>query len=299
MKCTNPLRLKATDEREEMDVPCRKCLACQINRRHEWAYRITAECFDKPSCFVTLTLSDYEIDVNHRWLSKKDCQDFFKRLRKNTGAKFKYFLCGEYGERTNRPHYHACIMGWRPPDLVYYRASSRGSPMFTSLFLESVWKLGLCSVGDVTHASASYVAGYIQKNLGVYYDNAKHPDRVPSYWIHPKTGEVTKPFQLQSQGIGYAFAELDLRQISQTYNYRYKYKNSFMLPFHKYLIYKRLLKGDKVEIEKWRTARDVWLSKKRQTYEDTPFLRKNRHLSLISKSQIEKVIYYGEEENFE
>lgn len=46
----------------------------------------------------------------------KDIQDFFKRFRKNLykddgkkDIKFGYFVCGEYGPNTRRPHYHIAL----------------------------------------------------------------------------------------------------------------------------------------------------------------------------------------------
>lgn len=42
-------------------------------------------------------------------LCKKHLQDFFKRLRKNTGVKLQYFACGEYGKKFGRPHYHLLV----------------------------------------------------------------------------------------------------------------------------------------------------------------------------------------------
>jgi len=48
-------------------------------------------------------------------LIKRDVQLFVKRLRKDQDArglaKIRYYLVGEYGDQTKRPHYHAAIFG--------------------------------------------------------------------------------------------------------------------------------------------------------------------------------------------
>jgi len=42
-------------------------------------------------------------------LSKKDFQLYMRRLRFDAGKGLKYYVCGEYGTKSNRPHYHAII----------------------------------------------------------------------------------------------------------------------------------------------------------------------------------------------
>lgn len=69
--------------------------------------------YHKSAVFLTLTYSDEYLPENNS-LSKRDLQLFVKRLRKDladSGRKIKYFACGEYGDTTERPHYHAIIFG--------------------------------------------------------------------------------------------------------------------------------------------------------------------------------------------
>ena len=89
-----------------VDLPCGRCIGCRLERSRQWAMRIVAEqqCCEASS-FVTLTYADAPVS-----LSKRDCQLFLKRLRKRCGS-FRYYLAGEYGEESGRPHYHACIFG--------------------------------------------------------------------------------------------------------------------------------------------------------------------------------------------
>ena len=78
---------------------------------------------------------------------------------------FSFFMCGEYGERTARPHYHACIFGLYLSDRVLYKQLDSGSNLYTSKTLESLWPFGFSSVGDVTFESAAYVARYVVKKV--------------------------------------------------------------------------------------------------------------------------------------
>lgn len=119
------------------------------------------------NCFVTLTYNeenlpkDNSLDVSH-W------QKFAKRLRKK--SKFRFFHCGEYGDKNARPHYHAILFGVDFSDKVEIknnnsRFNSKGEwgKLYTSRYLEETWKLGFVTVGEATWQSAAYVARYIMK----------------------------------------------------------------------------------------------------------------------------------------
>lgn len=139
------------------------------------------------SCFITLTYK--ETDGN---LHKDDLQRFWKRLRKRISPiKIRYFACGEYGGKGNRPHYHAIVFGWRPDDLKLVSCVGYDC-RYSSAMLADVWHLGFVSVGDVTFASAKYCAKYLAK-----LDDRPH--------------EV-KPFTLMSRrpGIGQGVVTPDL-----------------------------------------------------------------------------------------
>lgn len=112
------------------------------------------------SSFVTLTYEDndkYSLDY-------RDFQLFMKRLRKALGP-VRFYMCGEYGERGLRPHYHALLFGVFFDDRYLWRRSPSGFDLYRSNLLEETWSLGHCEVGDVSYESAGYVARYCLKKV--------------------------------------------------------------------------------------------------------------------------------------
>ncbi|QCS36266.1 replication initiator protein [Capybara microvirus Cap1_SP_200] len=148
-------------------LPCRKCQGCKLDYSRSWALRCVHESrLYKENCFITLTYDDLHLPSDRK-LVKKDVQDFFKRLRfhlSKEGKTVRFFLVGEYGSRTKRPHYHAILFGFSPSDLVF--ANSRnGISVFRSNFLENCWSNGFVFVGSVTFESCAYVARYCLKKV--------------------------------------------------------------------------------------------------------------------------------------
>ncbi len=73
-------------------------------------------------------------------------------------------MCGEYGEQTRRPHYHACLFGVHfRSDMVLHAKSASGSFMYSSPSLERIWSHGFCTVQELVPETASYCARYIMK----------------------------------------------------------------------------------------------------------------------------------------
>lgn len=161
-------------------LPCGQCIGCRLSRARDWAIRCHCESslYDS-NCFITLTYSPESLPSGGT-LVKKHFQDFMKRLRKRFGKGVRYYHCGEYGERFQRPHYHACLFNFDLPDRKLWRIDN-GQRLYTSEILADLWTHGFCTVGDVTFESAGYVARYITKKI--YGDPAKdHYDgRLPEY----------------------------------------------------------------------------------------------------------------------
>ena len=119
-----------------------------------WAGRILLESTQHlHSAFITLTYNEQTVPrhpVHHNMtLSKRDMQLFLMRLRKNTPkAKIRYFLCGEYGSGTGRPHYHLILFG------LHF---TQTAPLLKA------WNQGFVSSSEINTQRARYVAKYTTK----------------------------------------------------------------------------------------------------------------------------------------
>lgn len=198
MRCLRPIPLKDEHGRT-VEVPCGKCPACRKEKSKAWALRMVVESLYWKECiFLTLTYDDDHIPTcaptltsqGHLTLPftlcKDDVQRFWKRLRKAIyPRKIRYYLCGEYGDNTFRPHYHAVVFGLGYAD----------RPV-----VESCWRDGFVYLEDVNLATCNYVAGYVQKKL--YGDVSKdvYGNRLP-------------PFACMSKGIGRQYVQEHWREI--------------------------------------------------------------------------------------
>lgn len=115
-------------------------------------------------CFVTLTYSDKFLPPG-KTLVKRHFQLFMKRLRKLHKYNVRYFMCGEYGDKDRRPHYHALLFGIDFADKKVHSTSKRGHKLYISETLDKTWGLGHCWIGNVTHQSAGYCARYALKKI--------------------------------------------------------------------------------------------------------------------------------------
>ena len=162
MQCVNPVKIVKDIVNHAgivtgvqiLEVPCGRCVSCRLNYANSWSTRIVCEAKQwQYSSFVTLTYDDDHLRFGEKGnptLDKKDCQDFFKRVRKD--LKMRYFLGGEYGS-LGRPHYHFCCF-------------SNDSRIVDLSFWEKHWKFGFVYVGTLSRNSANYVAKYCVKKLG-------------------------------------------------------------------------------------------------------------------------------------
>lgn len=107
-----------TPSKEKMQVPCGKCAECRASRYNAILQRSLVESMTAYMFFVTLTYDNNHIPCLKFPDGKKiyfaDYQhiiDLFKRLR-NSGVldrDFRYLCVNEYGDTTNRPHFHIII----------------------------------------------------------------------------------------------------------------------------------------------------------------------------------------------
>ena len=146
-----------------VQIKCGQCVNCRLQHAAQSAIRCLHEARShEVNTFVTLTYSDENLPSDGG-LDHSHFQLFLKRLRDRSDFKFKMVMCGEYGEKSARPHYHALLFGCDFSDRRFYRKTKLGHNLDTSQFLEDCWKLGFCTVGDVTYESCRYVTGYVMK----------------------------------------------------------------------------------------------------------------------------------------
>lgn len=183
-----------------VDLPCGQCLGCRVQRSADWALRCVHESqLHEANAFVTLTYDQDHLPADGS-LRLEDWQKFAKRVRKELGP-FRFFHCGEYGEKNKRPHYHALLFGL---DFRHDRISYSPS-LYGSRTLDRLWGQGFTSIGQLTYESAAYVARYVMKKLTG--SRADAYDRVD-----PDTGEIfsVKPeycTMSRRPGIGYGWVK--------------------------------------------------------------------------------------------
>lgn len=178
-----------------IQIPCGQCVGCRIQYSREWANRCMMELqYHDSSYFVTLTYDDAHVPrakyltsdasvsaltgellsepefQESLTLRKRDFQLFMKRLRKKFhNQKIRFFMAGEYGSNTLRPHYHAIIFGLRLDDLQLYSKSPQGFCYYNSPSLQSCWSdkdgnpIGYAVVAEVTWETCAYTARYVMK----------------------------------------------------------------------------------------------------------------------------------------
>lgn len=185
MSCYHPLRafrtptgvvfeeLSRHDIIGRIDLPCGQCIGCRMRRASDWELRVMHEATLWPTnCFVTLTYGRDNLPAGGS-LCHRDFQLFMKKLVWHLGPT-RFYMCGEYGPKTLRPHYHAVLFNCDfRDDRVPMGVSKSGATYFESKKLTALWGLGRCSVQDLVPETASYCARYIMKKvLGVESERA-------------------------------------------------------------------------------------------------------------------------------
>lgn len=134
---------------------------------------------------------------------KDHLQKFNNALRKKWDERYhhqgiRFYACGEYGDKTARPHYHQILFNLPidPDDLKYRFSNELGDKYYSVESLSDTWGKGFILVSEANWTNAAYVARYIMKKLtGDLGEEA-----------YTKTG-IKPPFTRMSRrpGIGGAF----------------------------------------------------------------------------------------------
>lgn len=198
-------KLKTWRDLPGIELPCGRCMACRLARAKDWSTRLGNEAqMHEKKCFVTLTYSDKNLPDDYS-ISVREVQLFMKRLRQKHTDKIRFFCVGEYGDKTQRPHYHLILFGCDFfEDRKLWRQGINGDLNYRSPLLETIWPWGFSEIGDVSPGNIGYVARYAVSKW--YGETSKaHYTR-----IHPLTGQevLVKPEFLTSSrkpGIGATF----------------------------------------------------------------------------------------------
>jgi len=125
------------------------------------------------STFVTLTYSDENMPKtfeNRETLDPRHTELFLKSFRKHMdkkhGKKIRYYLVGEYGDKSGRPHYHLALFGYK--NCLY------GQSQYSKIkkdccsqcdTIRDIWKRGNIYLGEINKVTAAYICGYVIKKM--------------------------------------------------------------------------------------------------------------------------------------
>lgn len=159
---------------------CGQCMACRYNRRRVWMHRIMLEAAQyQDNCFATLTYEDGNLPEGGT-LVPSHPQLWLKRLRARVApSKFRFFLVGEYGDASGRPHYHAALFGFPTCVNGDTRIRCTGKPCHWCELVRETWAFGNIMLGKLEDDSAGYMAGYVTKKMTAAGDprlNGRHPE---------------------------------------------------------------------------------------------------------------------------
>lgn len=202
-KCLNPFYHKEIG----MHLPCGRCYNCLMRRSSGWSFRLmNTERYSSSAFFVTLTYDNDHVPLTKRGfmtLDKTHVPLFMKRLRfgqygRNKGD-IKYYMCGEYGGLSYRPHYHIIIFN-NVLDLLIGKKDANFTrinqleldgkvPYYSPYWTDAKTGefRGHITVGAVNGASVGYTLKYMNK-----------PKRIP---FHHKDDRV-REYAAMSKGLG-------------------------------------------------------------------------------------------------
>lgn len=145
---------------------CGQCMPCRINKRRVWSTRIMLEARQyADNAFITLTYSDEKLPSGGN-LVPKHVQDWMKRVRRGFSRPLRFYLVGEYGDASFRPHYHVALFNY-PSCLfgVSQYNTGRSDCCASCDYIRDTWSHGLVHVGTLTKDSASYLCNYVTKKM--------------------------------------------------------------------------------------------------------------------------------------
>ena len=147
-------------------LPCGTCEGCAERKKKDWSIRMyhESQLFDR-NCFATFTYDEEHYPEDGK-INKRHLQNFIKRLQrdqKKVNRPIRYYAVGEYGEQTNRAHYHLILFNEDFLSSRYYYAL--GGDFYGNKELEEIWGMGQIHLAPFNAGRAFYTAGYVAKKL--------------------------------------------------------------------------------------------------------------------------------------
>lgn len=200
-------------------VPCGRCIECKVSSQRDIASRSVTTCrrfgnvwfitltYNEDSVPIVFDLDGEVVDVcrstgefivspidSHRSLRREDLKLWKKRVKIAYKRKFghdlcfHYLLCGEYGPRTHRPHYHGLLVGLS--DVAASMLARDWEEHFGFVCFKKIYQFDAHdSKHDNFDAVAKYVSKYVVK-----------PSEFEDELV--LTGKVEKPRRITSVGFG-------------------------------------------------------------------------------------------------
>lgn len=135
-----------------LDVPCGKCINCLRSRFTMWRTRLLYEFYYMSSdqransYFVTLTIKP-EYYPAIRADPAKYIRRFLDRIRKKVGTSVRHFIITEFGDQTQRLHFHGLFFDIQ----------------FDINTLEDYWSYGFVAWSQLNETRIGYAVGYVSK----------------------------------------------------------------------------------------------------------------------------------------
>mgnify|MGYP006978485782 FL=1 len=223
-------------------IPCGRCFCCRLDLQKRIIDRLYCAWHSHTtSAFVTFTYDDEHLVIKDGYYSptlvKSHVSDYIDKIkhRKNI-PDFEYFICGEYGDSFNRPHYHALFFG-----LDYQ--------LYLKFFVNS-WKMGSVKVLPLSPKSFRYVSKYVVKTSpdddALYFDKG-----------------IIPPFRKMSRGLGSKQFYLHKDEIQRD---GFFFLNSRKIYVNRYFFNKLVLFNDSILTSKDAQLNDAMRSLSEQSF---------------------------------
>ena len=170
-------------------IACKQCIGCRLADSKNKATQAMFESkIHAQNWFLTLTYDDEHLIIPDETVNEEtgeiftndgtwngtlipnDIKKFMKDLRRYWKYHFnqddiRFFGCGEYGEKFQRPHYHIIIFNLNLyKDMLKPKfINEEHQQIYECPVIEKIWKKGLIAIGGVSWSSCAYVARYITK----------------------------------------------------------------------------------------------------------------------------------------